>query len=129
MLADAHLVVGNLDATEEIVTEVKPHVTFGDGVMSAVLRIEAQADIIRHQAKAARAEGLLLSALQITRQQHYRAYELRTVLALARLWKLRGQREQAANLLEPVYQWFSEGFDMPDLQDAKALLDELRRVT
>ena len=46
--------------------------------------------------------------------------------SLARLWRDQGKRAEARDLLAPVYGWFTEGLDTPDLQDAKALLDELR---
>jgi hypothetical protein len=46
-------------------------------------------------------------------------------MSLARLWRDQGKRDQAGKLLAPVYGWFTEGFDTPDLKDAKALLDEL----
>ena len=47
-------------------------------------------------------------------------------MSLARLWPDQGKREEARNLLAPVYDWFTEGFDTLDLKEAKALLDELR---
>jgi predicted ATPase len=46
---------------------------------------------------------------------------------LARLWHRRGKREAARDLLEPIYAWFTEGFDWPDLRSARALLDELEK--
>jgi predicted ATPase len=52
-------------------------------------------------------------------------WELRTSTSLARLWQSQGKRHEAYELLAPVYGWFTEGFDTRDLQDAKALLDEL----
>jgi len=128
VLADAHLVLGDLDATERIIAEVKPNISrgFGESALPMVLRIEAQADILRHQAKASKAEGLLLNSLEIAREQQYRMDELRTALALARLWSLKGERKQAIDLLAPVYDWFTEGFDTMDLKEAKTLLDEIR---
>jgi predicted ATPase len=53
------------------------------------------------------------------------AVELRTATSLARLWQQQGKRTEARELLAPVYGWFTEGFDTVDLQEAKALLDEL----
>ena len=47
-------------------------------------------------------------------------------MSLSRLWQQQGKREEARELLAPVYSWFTEGFDTADLQEAKALLDELR---
>ena len=51
--------------------------------------------------------------------------ELRAATSLARLWQQQGKRQEARDLLAPVYGWFTEGFDTADLKDAKALLDEL----
>ena len=52
-------------------------------------------------------------------------FELRAATSLARLWRDQGKRGEARELLAPVYGWFTEGFDTPDLKDAKALLEEL----
>jgi predicted ATPase len=51
--------------------------------------------------------------------------ELRVSMSLARLWRDQGKRDKARELLAPVYGWFTEGFDTPDLKQAKALLNEL----
>ena len=67
----------------------------------------------------------LQRALAIARQQAARLWELCAATSLARLWRDKGQRTGARDLLAPVYGWFTEGFDTPDLKDAKALLDEL----
>ena len=71
------------------------------------------------------AETYFYHALEIARNQQAKSLELRTACSLARLWQQRGKRQEAHALLAPVYQWFTEGFDTADLQDAKALLDEL----
>jgi predicted ATPase len=65
-------------------------------------------------------------ALDITRRQQAKSLELRAAMSLSRLWKEQGKRQAARELLAPVYGWFTEGFDTADLQEAKALLDELR---
>ena len=52
-------------------------------------------------------------------------WELRAAVSLARLWSEEGRRAEARDLLAPVYAWFTEGFDTPDLKEAKALLAEL----
>jgi predicted ATPase len=64
-------------------------------------------------------------ALDIARQQHAKSWELRAATSLARLWQSQGKRQEAFDLLAPVYAWFTEGFDTADLKEAKALLDEL----
>jgi len=64
-------------------------------------------------------------ALDIARHQHAKSWELRAATSLARLWQSRDKRQDAYDLLAPVYEWFTEGFDTADLQEAKALLEEL----
>jgi class 3 adenylate cyclase/tetratricopeptide (TPR) repeat protein len=64
-------------------------------------------------------------ALRIARRQQAKSYELRAATSLARLWREQGRRDEARELLAPVYGWFTEGFDTADLKEAKALLDEL----
>ena len=64
--------------------------------------------------------------MPIARRQHAKSLELRAAMSLARLWKRKGKRAEAYDLLAPIYHWFTEGFDTADLQDAKALLGELR---
>ena len=71
------------------------------------------------------AERNFLASLDWARRQQAKSWELRTSTSLARLWQSQGKRQEAYELLAPVYGWFTEGFDTKDLQDAKALLDEL----
>jgi predicted ATPase len=61
----------------------------------------------------------------ITRRQQARSWELRAAVSLSQLWQLQGQRDEACELLAPIYGWFTEGFDTADLQEAKALLEAL----
>jgi predicted ATPase len=71
------------------------------------------------------AESFFLRALEVARSQQAKGFELRAAMSLARLWRSRGKRKQALDLLAPIYGWFTEGFDARDLREAKALLDEL----
>jgi predicted ATPase len=71
------------------------------------------------------AEGLYRKALSIAEEQGARLWELRAAASLARLRRDQGRLAEARDLLAPVYGWFTEGFDTPDLKEAKALLDEL----
>jgi class 3 adenylate cyclase/predicted ATPase len=70
-------------------------------------------------------EACFQQALKIARHQQARLLELRAATSLARLWQSQDKRQEAYDLLVPVYGWFTEGFDTADLIDAKALLDEL----
>ena len=65
-------------------------------------------------------------ALAVARQQQAKSWELRAAMSMARLWRDQGKREEARELLAPVYGWFTEGFDTRDLKEAKALLASLR---
>jgi predicted ATPase len=81
----------------------------------------------RTEADHAEVEGALRQALAIARRQQAKSLELRAAVSLARLWQQQGKRAEVHELLAPVYGWFTEGFDTADLQEAKALLDELAR--
>jgi predicted ATPase len=70
-------------------------------------------------------EQTLRHALAVARQHDARGWELKVATTLARLWHNGGRPEQARALLSSIYNWFTEGFDTPDLKEAKALLDEL----
>ncbi len=72
------------------------------------------------------AEASLQQALAIARQQEAKSLELRAAMSLARLWQQQGRITEARQVLAGIYGWFTEGFDTPDLQDAKTLLDNLR---
>jgi class 3 adenylate cyclase/predicted ATPase len=73
----------------------------------------------------AEAETWLQRALDVARRQEAKSLELRAAMSLSRLWQQQGKQAEARALLAPIYGWFTEGFDTADLQEAKALLDEL----
>jgi predicted ATPase len=73
-----------------------------------------------------KAEGYFDRALTVARAQQAKSWELRAAMSMARLWRDQGKRQQAYDLLAPVYGWFTEGFDTLDLKQAKTMLVELR---
>jgi predicted ATPase len=75
----------------------------------------------------AEAEACFLKAIEIARQQQAKSWELRAATSLARLWQSQGKTREAHSLLSEIYNWFTEGFDTKDLQEAKALIEELSR--
>jgi predicted ATPase len=79
----------------------------------------------RHPVDAPQAEAYFQQALAVARRQQAKSWELRAALSLSWLWQQQGKRVEVYNLLAPVYNWFTEGFDTADLQEAKALLEEL----
>ena len=81
--------------------------------------------LLLRQGQVDAAEGLYRKALEIAREQEAKLWELRAAVSLAQLRHNQGRRAEARDLLAPVYGWFTEGFDTPDLKEAKALLDSL----
>jgi predicted ATPase len=82
-------------------------------------------DLLLRQKHAEAAEELYNQALSIARVQEAKLWELRAAGSLARLRRDQGYRAEAYGLLAPIYGWFTEGFDTPDLKEAAALLAEL----
>jgi putative membrane protein len=96
-------------------------------VAVGLLPIVPTVAIIRwRNALKAKAQGHFERALSVAREQHPKSWKLRAAMNIARLWRDQGKRQQAHDLLAPVYGCFTEGFDTLDLKQAKALLDELR---
>jgi predicted ATPase len=77
------------------------------------------------QNKVDESQAAFERALHVARAQQARSLELRAAVSLARLWGETAKRAEAHQLLAPVFGWFTEGFDTPDLKEAKALLDQL----
>jgi predicted ATPase len=127
LLAEAYGTLGQPEAGLTVLTEALTHADkTGEGWcepelyrLKGVLLLQQNSD---HQAEA---ESCFHHALEIARTQQAKSFELRTATSLARLWQRQGKRQEAHDLLAPVYKWFTEGFDTADLQDAKALLNEL----
>jgi predicted ATPase len=86
-------------------------------------------DLLLHQSTSdvAQAVNCFRQALDVARNQQAKSLELRATTTLARLWQSQDKRQEAYDLLAPVHNWFNEGFDTADLQEAKALLTELVR--
>ena len=90
-----------------------------------VYRLKGELLLQQSAAHPEAAEAQLQQALAVARRQQAKSWELRAAMSLARLWQQQGKRSEAYELLAPIYGWFTEGFDTADLQEAKALLEEL----
>ena len=88
-------------------------------------RVKGELLLARSARSKHEAEDAFRQAVTAAGDQEAKSLELRAATSLARLWGENGKRGEAHDLLAPVYDWFTEGFDTPDLKDAKALLDEL----
>ena len=88
-------------------------------------RCKGELLLMQQGQKVGEAEECFQQALNIARRQQAKSFELRAAMSLSRLWQQQGKQEEALQMLADIYGWFTEGFDTVDLQEAKALLEEL----
>ena len=127
-LAEAYQQVGQAEAGLTVLTEALTVVdrTGAHFYEAELHRLKGELVLqSRVEGAESEAEACFEQALAIARQQHAKSWELRAALSLARLWQQHGKAAEARALLAPVYDWFTEGFDTKDLQEAKMLLEEL----
>ena len=112
VLAEA---LATMDETEECWWEAELH------------RLKGELSLQSRQVRSpqSEAEECFLQAIEVARKQQAKSLELRATMSLARLWRQQGKKEEARRMLAEIYGWFTEGFDTADLQEAKALLEEL----
>jgi predicted ATPase len=126
LLAEAYGKAGHteegLSVLGEALTAV--HKTGERQYEAELYRLTGELRLKQNVPDAQEAESCLRQAVDVARQQQAKSLELRAAMSLSRLWQQQGQRDEAYDLLGPIYAWFTEGFDTPDLQEAKALLDE-----
>lgn len=84
-----------------------------------------QGDFLLRRGDESSAEASLRKAIDVASRQSAKSWELRAAIDLARLWQKQGKRDDAHGMLSEIYGWFSEGFDTPDLREARALIEEL----
>ena len=127
LLAEAYGKLGRVEEGLAVLAEALRAVEdTGEHFYEAELyRLKGAFLLQRSAANQREAEACFQHAMTIAQDQGAKAWELRTATSLARLWQQQGKRQQARDLLAPVYHWFTEGFDTPDVQEAKALLDAL----
>jgi predicted ATPase len=125
-LAEARVIV---DKTGECWWEAELHRLEGELTLHQLKMNNAKLTIpetSHHAANTpAEAEGYFLKAIEIAQKQQAKSLELRASMSLARLWQSQDRKAEAHKMLSEVYNWFTEGFDTKDLQEAKALLDAL----
>jgi predicted ATPase len=126
-LASAHAELGKFDDAWRCIGEAMTAIetTKERWCEAEVHRIAGEIALMSPEPDAAKAEAYFERALAVARAQQAKSWELRAAMSMARLWRDQGKRDEARDLLAPVYGWFTEGFDTLDLKEAKALLDEL----
>jgi predicted ATPase len=124
--AESYLLANDVVAARQHLAAARSHCEdYGENYMAAELCRWAALLSLTDDASSEIVERQLHEALRIAREQQARSFELRSAIMLARLWGEHGRRTEVRDLLAPIYSWFTEGFDTPDLKEAKALLEEL----
>ena len=127
LLAEAYGMQGEPEAGLTVLTEALTRAeTIGERwYESELYRLKGELLLQQASDNSTEAESCFHQALAIAQNQQAKSWELRAATSLARLWQQQGKRQEASDLVAPVYGWFTEGFDTPDLQEAKALLEAL----
>jgi predicted ATPase len=126
-LARANAEIGQFDAATRYIGETMTAVEIAkeSWCEAEVHRLAGEIALLSPERDAAKAEAYFERALGVARAQQAKSWELRAAMSMARLWRDQGKRQQARDLLVPVYGWFTEGFDTRDLKEAKVLLHTL----
>ena len=129
MLVEAHLKmkqpVAGLQVLEQAFSRVEPT---GERMYEPELyRLKGELLLLGGSASNAQVEESFRTAIDISRKQSAKSWELRATTSLARLLAKQGHRDEARTMLADIYNWFTEGFDTADLKDARALLDEMEQ--
>ncbi len=125
-LAEAHALLGQPAEARNCLAEAARIVeTTDERVDEAELLHRVPGDLLNAAGDRSAAERHYRQAIAVAERQSAKLFQLRASTSLARLWRDQGKRAEARDLLAPIYNWFTEGFDAPDLKEAKALLDEL----
>ncbi len=126
LLIEAHLrmeqVAEGLAALEKTFSAIEKT---GEGTIKAEL-YRLKGELLRMgRANEGEVEACFRQAIKIAQRQSAKSWELRATMSLCQLWQAQGKKEQARQMLAEIYGWFTEGFDTPDLKEAKSLLDAL----
>jgi predicted ATPase len=127
LLAEAHGTLGEPETGLTVLTEALTLMdTTGERVWEPELyRLKGVLLLQQSSDNQVEAERCFHQAITVAQKQQAKSWELRAATSLARLWQQQGKRQEAHDLLAPIYGWFTEGFDTADLKDAKVLLDAL----
>ena len=124
-LGEAYGRIGQVEEGLRLLAEALAVVDKDPWYEAEMHRIKGELLLLQAVPDAPQAEACFQQALAVTRRQQAKSWELRAALSLSRLWQQQGKRTAARELLAPLYSWFTEGFDTPDLQEARALLEDL----
>lgn len=103
----------------------EPTIAVKDEQLNESIADRLRAEPLLVQRDKTEAEASFQKAVEVARRQQAKSWELRATVSLCRLWRRQGRRAAAHQRLTGIYDWFTEGFDTPDLKEARAMLDEL----
>ena len=124
-LAEAYAMVGQPSDGLNCLAEVAQIIETTDERHHEAELHRVRGDLLNATGDPSAAERSYHQALTIAKLQNAKLLELQASISLARLWCKQNRHGEARDLLAPIYRWFTEGFDTPDLKEAKALLEEL----
>ena len=129
MLAESYARVGRIEEGLALLNESLQKIerTGARMELPEILRVKAEVLLMHDRNATDDAEACFRSAVHEARMQEAKWWELRTSVSLGRLLRDTHRRDEARTMLSEVYNWFTEGLDLPDLMEAKSLLDELAR--
>jgi predicted ATPase len=125
LLAEAWCAAGRVDEGLQALDEALETVNHTDEHFYEAELYRIKGELLAHNQGSEAAEDCFRRAIEIARSQQAKALELRAAMSLARWLSGQGHREAARATLAPVYEWFTEGFETPDMQAAKSFLGEL----
>jgi predicted ATPase len=124
-LAEAYAKLDQPDEERRCLSEAARVVEANEERVWEAELLRVRGDLLNAAGDQFGAEQHYREAIAVAERQSAKLFQLRASTSLARLWRDQGRQTQAHDLLAPIYGWFTEGFDAPDLKEAKALLDEL----
>ena len=127
MLAESYARVGRIEEGLALLNESLPHIerTGAKLELAEILRVKGEVLLMRDSSTTDDAEACFCTALEVARAQEAKWWELRTSVSLARLLRDTNRNNEARTMLSGIYNWFTEGFELPDLKEAKELLQRL----
>jgi predicted ATPase len=122
LLAEAHAQLGQWEVGLSVLDDALQLGISTNGRLWEAETHRLQGEILNSMGAETRAEVALKRALEVARKQRSKSLELRAATSLARFWQTQGKKEEARELLAPIHDWFTEGYDTRDLRNAKAQL-------
>jgi predicted ATPase len=124
-LAEAHSILGRSGKGLQCIVEASQIIETTGERCTETEALRLHGDLLIAAGDVDAADRHYRQAIIVAERQSAKLLQLRASVSLGRLWRDQGKRAEAYDLLDPIYKWFTEGFDAPDLKDAKALLEQL----